>query len=344
MTHTFAATPKSRLETASAFSDLPLIFDELESLNKREAERLPDDIYNYSLGIGGQALKKDGTKREVKLFSGVRLTTGEHSIVQQSDNGGVFKRVLDIRAAKLFDEDFASDLYGFCNRNRGLFGEQWIRYSIANQELISKHYHQTFNAVRTAQKGKLDENDRTQLATLVSSVVMYQHFKICIGMQNLATNADTINAEIADIISSIIALLPTVAEMDDTARAIEFLKSFVAGSEKYFWRTIKNSTTGRKEDICHYTADGYGKFLGKGAVAFLPHALKMILEEKGGFKSADKLVAEFYDKGYLRTRNGRYKVQTWINGKPVWTYNFEENLLRATEDNTAAEEEVSFNG
>ena len=90
---------------------MPLIFDELESLNKREAERLPDDIYNYSLGIGGQALKKDGTKREVKLFSGVRLTTGEHSIVQQSDNGGVFKRVLDIRAAKLFDEDFASDLY-----------------------------------------------------------------------------------------------------------------------------------------------------------------------------------------------------------------------------------------
>jgi len=343
LTHTFAATPKSRLETASAFSDLPLIFDELESLNKREAERLPDDIYNYSLGIGGQALKRDGTKREVKLFSGVRLTTGEHSIVQQSDNGGVFKRVLDIRAAKLFDEDFASDLYGFCNRNRGLFGEQWIRYSTANQELISKHYHQTFNAVRAAQKGKLDENDRTQLATLVSSVVMYQHFKICIGMQNLATDADAINAEIANIISKIIALLPTVAEMDDTARAIEFLKSFVAGSEKYFWRTIKNSTTGRKEDICHYTADGYGKFLGKGGVAFLPHALKMILEEKGGFKSADKLIAEFYDKGYLRTRNGRYKVQTWINGKPVWTYNFAENLLRAAEDDTA-EEAATFNG
>ena len=343
LTHTFAATPKSRLETASAFSDLPLIFDELESLNKREAERLPDDIYNYSLGIGGQALKKDGTKREVKLFSGVRLTTGEHSIVQQSDNGGVFKRVLDIRAAKLFDEDFASDLYGFCNSNRGLFGEQWIRYSIANQELISKHYHQTFSAVRAAQKGKLDENDRTQLATLVSSVVMYQHFKICIGLRNLATDAETINAEIANIISNIIAILPTAAEMDDTARAIEFLKSFVAGSEKYFWRTIKNSTTGRKEDICHYTADGYGKFLGKGAVAFLPHALKMILEEKGGFKSADKLIAEFYDKGYLRTRNGRYKVQTWINGKPVWTYNFAENLLRAAEDDTA-EEEVSFNG
>ena len=83
---------------------------------------------------------------------------------------------------------------------------------------------------------------------------MYQHFKLCIGLQNLATDADAINAEIVDIISNIIKLLPTAAEMDDTARAIEFLKSFVAGSEKYFWRTIKNSTTGRKEDICHYTA------------------------------------------------------------------------------------------
>ena len=343
LTHTFAATPKSRLETASAFRDLPLIFDELESLNKREAERLPDDIYNYSLGIGGQALKKDGTKREVKLFSGVRLTSGEHSIVQQNDNGGVFKRVLDIRATKLFDEDFAADLHGFCNRNRALFGELWLQYEKKNLELITKHYHQTFNTVRAAQKGKLDENDRTQLATLVSSAVIYEHFKICIGLADLATDADAINAELANIISNIIAVLPTAADMDDTARAIEFLKSFVAGSEKYFWRTVKNHNTGRKEDICHYTADGYGKYLSGGGVAFLPHALKMILEEKGGFKSADKLIAEFYDKGYLRTRNGRYKVQTWINGKPVWTYNFAENVLRAAEDDTQ-EEAVNFNG
>ena len=239
---------------------MPLIFDELESLNKREAERLPDDIYNYSLGIGGQALKKDGTKREVKLFSGVRLTSGEHSIVQQNDNGGVFKRVLDIRATKLFDEDFAADLHGFCNRNRALFGELWLQYEKKNLELITKHYHQTFNTVRSAQKGKLDENDRTQLATLVSSAVIYEHFKICIGLADLANDADAINAELANIISNIIAVLPTAADMDDTARAIEFLKSFVAGSEKYFGVRLKTITPAEKKIFAITLPMGTGNF------------------------------------------------------------------------------------
>ena len=340
LTHAFSATPKYRLETACAFSGLPLICEELESIGKTNPETLSCDIYNYFLGVGGQALKRNGTSREPKLFTGTRFTSGEHSLVQSCGNGGEFKRVLELRCSSLLDEEFASDLYGFCNRNHGLFGEQWIQYIIKNRDIISKNYNQALKTILDTQRGKGgDENDITQLRTLVISVIAYQHFKICIGLQSLDTedDANRMNREVGADLTAIIRMLPTVAEIDDTKRAIDFLKSFIAGSEKYFWRTIRDPDTGRKRDICHYTADGYGKLFENGEVAILPHALKMILEDKGHFKSAEKLIAEFSDKSYLCSMNGSYRYSSWIDGKTRKTIRFKAGILCGEERNEEQE-------
>ena len=330
LTHTFAATPKSRLETACAFSDLPLICEELESIGAKDAEKLSSDIYNYFLGIGGQALKKDGTKRGAKLFSGVRLTNGEHSLVQSCGNGGEFKRVLDLRCASLLDEDFASDLYGFCKRNHGLFGEQWIKYTIKNRDLISKNYHQTLDAVKTRQKFFGNENDLTQLRTLVISVVAYQHFKICISLSDLENDADAINDEMTADIETITATLPTAAEIDDTARAIEFLQSFTAGNDKFFMHEVDKPEF--DNEFTQSTPTCYGKKFKNGEIAFLPHAFKKILEDEGDFKSSDKLRAEFYDKGYLRHTAGRYTYPTWFNGGEKKMIRFKAGIISTAED------------
>lgn len=330
LTHTFAATPKSRLETACAFRDLPLICEELETLSKREAEKIPQDVYNYFLGIGGQALNKDGTKRDPKIFSGARLTSGEHSLIQQFGNAGEFKRVLELRCANLLEEEFAADLYPFVERNRGLFAEQWIRYIIKHHELISKNYHKAMKEITSRQKGRGNENDRTQLSTLVISAVSYQHFKICIGLSNLATDADEMSAEFEADINAIIRTLPTANEMNDTTRAVEFLKSFVAGSEKYFVHTFKNPNTGRKEDISQSTPDCYGKKFPDGRIAFLPHALKKILtdEGKGNFKSAEKIIAELADAGIIQSSfKGNPLGYAKIQGETKRVYVFEAGTI-----------------
>ena len=49
---TFNSTAKSRQEHCAALRDLPVWIDELESISKFDADRLPADIYNYSLGQG----------------------------------------------------------------------------------------------------------------------------------------------------------------------------------------------------------------------------------------------------------------------------------------------------
>ena len=100
--------------------------------------------------------------------------------------------------------------------------------------------------------------------------------------------------------------MPFAEDIDDAKRALEFLNSFVAGSHKYFARTVLQGSI--RQDVSQYTADCYGKVLSDGRVAILPHVLRMILEDKGGFKSASKLIAEFADRGYL---------ETTLQGKPL---------------------------
>lgn len=312
LTRTFAATPKSRLEFSTAFCDLPFILDELESLKKKKADELPEDIYNFSLGIGGQALTRRGTKREEKLFNNTRITTGEHSIVKRSDNGGALKRVLPLRCATLLEEQFASSLYTFCKRNHGLFGETWIKYATKEKDLIEQQFHLLRDTVKANQKIFNRETDDTQLTTLCISLVAYQHFKHSTGIQSLITDKAAMNAELRSDIDAIIAQLPLATEIDDTTRAVDFLKDFFAGHEKFFKNEVNkpdfdNEFT-QTAQVC------YGKRFKNGEVAFLRTALIQILEKEGGFTSGEKLIDEFYDKGYLRHAKGTKTFSTYFNG------------------------------
>lgn len=312
LTRTFAATPKSRLEFSTAFCDLPFILDELESLGKKKADELPEDIYNFSFGIGGQALTRRGTKREEKLFNNTRITTGEHSIVKRNDNGGALKRVLPLRCATLLEEQFASSLYAFCKRNHGLFGETWIKYATKEKDLIEQQFHLLRDTVKANQKIFNQETDDTQLTTLCISLVAYQHFKHSTGIQSLITDKAAMNAELRSDIDAIIAQLPLATEIDDTTRAVDFLKDFFAGHEKFFKNEVNkpdfdNEFT-QTAQVC------YGKRFKNGEVAFLRTALIQILEKEGGFTSGDKLIDEFYDKGYLRHAKGTKTFSTYFNG------------------------------
>jgi len=329
LSYSFASTPKARLEMATAFRDFPMICEELESIGKREAEKIPQDVYQFFMGTCGQALKKDGTKRESKNFSGARLTSGEHSLVQSFGNAGEFKRVLELRCNTLLDEEFASDLYEFCAKNHGLFLEDWTRYIIEHQGQISKDYHQLLKYICADQKDNGTERDRTQLATLVIASVAYQYFKVAIGLQH-----EFDCREFEEVTNTVAAEMQSAEELDDTTRALSFLKSFVAGSDKYFVRTYTDSVTKTKEEIAQYAVDCYGKIFDSGDIAFLPHALKKILEEHGGFVSAEKLINEFKAKDYLRGNDGETTYPCRIRGKLVRTVRFKAAVFGIEDTDT----------
>ena len=333
LSYSFGATsPKSRLELHSAYRDLPLIGEEIEGLNKKDADHLPQEIYNFSLGISGQVLKTTGTLRDVKIFSGARLTSGEHDICSATGNGGELKRVLSLRCATLLPEQFAADLHGFCKQHHGHFFQAWTQYIIKNHDKIVETYHRV---LKRAQQ-RFNQVDSTQLQTLTAALNAYHFFKACLKLSDLEKDFDAINAEMTADMDAIVDALPTAADIDDTSRAIEFLKSFVAGHVKFFERDVKNAN-GVISPINTFAIESYGKIFADGEVAFLPHALKKILESEGGFKSADKLIAEFYDRGLLKANKGERTFKAYIGDAYPRTYCFKRGVfdVKAIEDTTA---------
>lgn len=326
LTRTFSATMKNRLELATAFCDLPQILDELETLSKRDEENLSNSIYEYSLGICNQAQKRDGTAREAKRFSGARISTGERPILKQNDKHGAYKRVLALHAKTLFDDDFAFELHNFSKRNRGLFGYQWTQYVTKNIDIITKHFDDVCATIKRLVKGI----NSTQLKSLAVSAVAYQHFKICIGLQDSVTCADAMDKELGADLDAIIATLPADAEIDDTARAIESLTSFVASHEKYFLRNQKD--TDGEEMTFTFANETYGKIFDTGEVAFFPTALKKILEDELKFASADKLIASWSEQEKLVTNGGRKDHVIKIAKKTYKVIHFKANIISTDTD------------
>lgn len=328
LTRTFAATMKNQMETAVAFSDLPIVIDELETLNKRDEENLPATIYNFSLGVSNQAQHRNGTAREVKNFSAARITTGERPILKHNDKRGAYKRILNLRASELFEDAFATKIHNSCKRNHALFGATWIDFCTKNIPYLREKFDSAFDSTLRTQPKKIDP---TQLKTLVNSLVCYMQFKLRIGLIDL-NNADDIaktNAEFFNDINAIIATLPTSDEIDDTARAIEFLKSFVAGNDRAFAHEVDKPDF--SNEFTQQTPECVGKIFKNVEVAFLPHTFTEILEKRGGFASADKLREDFYDKGYLLHCNGKTTYPTWFNGKTRKMIRFVAGVLNTAE-------------
>ena len=166
--------------------------------------------------------------------------------------------------------------------------------------------------------------DPTQLQTLIAATTNYQFFKACLNLSDLENDADAINAEMTADIAAVVAALPTAAEIDDTSRAIEFLKGFIPGHEKFFYNRDKETD---EPVAIGFTSENYGVRLDDTEYAFFSPALKKILESEGGFKSAGKLIAEFADKGYLLTNKGRRDHAIKIGKKSVTVVHFKAGIL-----------------
>ena len=304
---TFAATAKNRQLVADAFCDLPSFFDELETVQTKSAEDAwASEIYNYAEGLGNQANTRDGAARETFKFWGARLTTGERPILKQHDLRGAYKRLLQIdNRDSRFDDEFASDLHIFSESNFGHFGYKWINFVQEHiEEIKAKYQHYAKRDPSTAQY------EPTQLKMLAAALVAIEYFKQMLGVTTSFDKATLIRNRRYLLDNN----LPTLGDMDDTARAADSLTSFVASHEKFFVR----ETVNKPEFDNEYTQTAqvcYGKKFRNGDVAFFRTELVKILENELGFASADKLISAWYDKGCLRHNDGKKSYVMYINGR-----------------------------
>lgn len=336
MSRTFAASPKNRLELATAFSDLPLFLDELESLDERDEKLLSRSIYDYSYGVCNQNQKRDGTARVAKQFSGVRLSAGEHSILKPTDKSGAFKRVLNLRETKLFDDDvFASDLHRFSEKNHGLFGKQWVDFVIRYRATIEETFFVACNFVKDVGR----DIEPNHIKTIAVAVTAYQLFKALLGLQVFApANKSEIETEMRNDIRSVVDRLPTSAELDDCTRALEALRDFVAARRRYFY--LSDSLNAMLTSPPEY----YGRiFLRSGEVAFFPTLLRKIIEKELGFPDAEKIISGFRDAGFLVYDKNHKTCNCRIDGEQTRVIMFRAGVLASpsVDKDYASDNEVS---
>ena len=322
---TFGATEKNRQAVAAAYNDLPTFFDEMETMSgKRAEEQISQMIYSFAEGKGNQAQKRDGTARQAFRFYGTRLMTAERPILKVNDLRGAYKRLVQIRCPKLFDDSFATDLHFIVESNFGHFGKPWTEYSTEHQKEIIQTFA-GFGKIFTAHPQNIEP---TQLKSITGAVVALQYFLILIGAQSAFDSKVA-----ASDIKEIIALLPTNTQLDDTTRAVEALGSYVASHEKSFTHDEKDTDTNKPIEIGAWGTVCSGKIFDTGAVAVFPTELKRILEDELKFPSADKLIAEWREQGnILITDKGRTTHKIRIGKKTYNVIHFKAGILATDTD------------
>ena len=322
---TFGATEKNRQAVAAAYNDLPTFFDEMETMSgKRAEEQISQMIYSFAEGKGNQAQKRDGTARQAFRFYGTRLMTAERPILKENDLRGAYKRLVQIRCPKLFDDEFATELHFIAENNFGHFGKTWTEFIAEHQKEII----QTFAGFGKIFVTHPQNIEPTQLKSITGAVVALQYFLILIGAQSAFDSKVA-----ASDIKEIIALLPTNAQLDDTARAVEALGSYVASHEKSFTRDEKDTDTNKPVEIGAWGTVCSGKIFDTGAVAVFPTELKRILEDELHFASADKLIAEWKEQGnILITDKGRTTHKIRIGKKTYNVIHFRAGILATDTD------------
>ena len=169
---------------------------------------------------------------------------------------------------------------------------------------------------------------------VAGAFVSVEFFNVAIGIK-----AEFDKNECLRNMRCIVDTLPTNAQLDDTERAIDFLRDFFAGHEKYFAHEAQNKPEFNNE-YTQTAFECYGKDFKNGEVAFLRNSLIQILEEKGKFASGEKFVNECYDKGYLRHSDGKKTFPTFFNGKTKKMIRFVAGIISTAEQKTDTEEDA----
>ena len=337
MLRTWSATPKNMLTMAAGFNCLPILVDEGETMSKWTQVSLSEYVYNFSIGVIGQANKRNGDVRVTEKFHGVRLSTAERPMHDTADKRGAFKRLIDIHVTEeLFDDSYARQLHIFCERNHGLFGRQWTSYVEEHSDDILNDFERTekYFAESGFKRDGIHANfksiDATNARVVIACAVAYQHFYACIFEENFDFYEARDNAAV------ILAQLPTIDEISDVNRSIDLLASWIVGHPRNFITPKKHNDDtpidGMDEPAQSYT-ETVGKKFADGRIAFLPTAFRKICVEIG-IPSYEKFLSDLYDADYLDCPNQREKCKVIkIDGNPARAYVINRDALDLKDNN-----------
>ena len=224
--------------------------DEKQVADRRIKEQFGELIYSLVNGIGRSKQKRDSTNMDVKEWRTTILTTGETEMTPENATGGADTRLLPInvpRNEKILPADTCRNIRHIVADNFGHVMPFVVDRIYELRKNLRGWYEDVADAYRETYPDILDEHTR-YLAVLT----------LADGLLNSALGVEKALPDATRWAKSIFALIPTAAEIDDTAREKDFVIGFIAQNVSCFIDTKRQPADFLPKPLYGLLNDRYG--------------------------------------------------------------------------------------
>ena len=221
----FDATRNGLAGAAADVSDFPFLIDEKQVADSRIKEQFDTLVYSLANGIGRTKLNKDSTLRKLQDWRTIAIMTGETQLLADNVTGGANTRLLTIAAPKIIlSADDCKTIRNIIKENYGLIFPLVINKIFElGFENLHKWYNEIVDSFSKAYPDLLNDYCRYMAIITLADAILNS----VLGNKNVLE--DAILAA-----KTIFPLIPTNAEISDTARERDFVLSFIAQNQSRF--------------------------------------------------------------------------------------------------------------
>ena len=227
----FDATKNGLIGAAADVSDYAFFVDEKQVADNRIREQLSGLVYAFGNGIGRTKLNKDSSLRKLQDWRTIAIATGETELLPDNVTEGANTRLLTVNAPKIIlPADDCKKIRNIIRDNHGLVFPLIIDKIIAvGKEKLRTTYENLVDTFVAQNPNLLNEYCR-YLAVLTLADALLNSV---LGNMGNAGNSNAIDDAIIAA-QSIFPLIPTTAEISDTAREKDFVLGYIAQSQNRF--------------------------------------------------------------------------------------------------------------
>ena len=231
----FDATKNGLASAAADVSDYAFLVDEKQVADNRLSETFANLIYALANGIGRTKLNRDSSLKKLQDWRTIVIMTGETLLLPDNVTGGANTRLLTIKAPKeILPADICKIIHNTITDNYGLALPLVVDKVLEiGKEKLRGVFEEMINTFAARYPELLPEYRRYMTVLTIADTLLNSAL-----FGNTVTTEDgkTIKASDDAIINAvkIFPLIPTTAEISDTAREKDFVLGYIAQNQNHF--------------------------------------------------------------------------------------------------------------
>lgn len=292
------STKVARENLFASRRDLIVFIEDIETASDEKTKRFNLELpYQFVNMFGRGRGKKTGGNDIILIFRGVLVINGEGPLTQDNSKGGAKRRIMEIKASDLKNEqifsiDEVNEINSVISDNYGLFGRDWINFIINHK----KEMIDTFKKFTTGDSNFFKRNPNKvplHINSIAAIAVAWKFFL----QYFLGFNEN--DAEITARMQANLILrdLPDNKDISDAERAKNIVRDWINSHPKFF---IKPNDDNDDESQAE-AFETYG-IIKDNYIAVFTSKFKQMLTDNGF--NADMVIRQLADDGFI-IRNGK---------------------------------------